>query len=109
MLAGLLSCLSARVYMGATAKTRQGLAVDVAVSLLSLLFTAGAIAAQRPSPFFALLTGTGFGALGAGIIKIAVSYVRKLDAFGEAEPEVDYDEGVRRSLEQLENVKGRGE
>lgn len=109
MLAGLISCATVRIYIGATAKTRQGVVVDAAITTLTLLFTAGAIASQRPSPFFALLTGTGLGALGAGIIKIAVRYVRNLDAFAEAEPEVTDDEGIRRAVAELDRVKGIGE
>lgn len=109
MLAGLLSCLTVRVYMGATARTRQGVVVDAAITILALLFTAGAIASQRPTPFFALLTGTGLGALGAGIIKMAVRYVRHLDAFAEAEPDVTDEEGIRRATAQLDHVKGVGE
>jgi NaMN:DMB phosphoribosyltransferase len=105
MLAGLASCFVVRVYMIATPATRKGWLVEVAVTALSLMFTAGAIVTQRPAPFFALLLGTGLGALGAGIIRIAVKYVAKMDAFGEAEPDVDDHEAIRRLSEQIKDLK----
>ena len=49
--------------------------VDLTVTGLSMLFTAGWIVLQRPEPFYALLSGTGFGALGAGIIAAALAQV----------------------------------
>ena len=49
----------------------------VPVSVLTLLFTAGLVISQRPEPLWALMTGTGIGALGAGIISIALTWVQR--------------------------------
>jgi hypothetical protein len=44
-----------------------------------------------PAPFYALLSGTGFGALGAGIIALAIAWVRRIEPLagiaGEAVPD----------------------
>lgn len=41
------------------------------------MFTAGALITRWPAPLEALMTGTGIGALGAGIIMTALSWVKK--------------------------------
>ncbi len=46
------------------------------VTVLALLFTAGAVIRLRPDPALALVYGTGLGALGVGIITIALNFVR---------------------------------
>jgi len=80
MIAGLFACLMVRVWVSLSASSRQGWALDVAVTGIALLFTAGWVAMQRPVPFFALMSGTGFGALGAGIIAIALKWVKRGEA-----------------------------
>lgn len=50
-----------------------------------MLFTAGWIALQRPAPFYALLSGTGFGALGAGIIAVAIAWVKRIEPLARLE------------------------
>lgn len=52
---------------------------------LAMLFTAGWIALQRPAPFYALLSGTGFGALGAGIIAVAIAWVKRIEPLARFE------------------------
>ena len=81
MIAGLSACLMVRLWMSLNGGTinRWAWAVDLTVTGIALLFTAGWIVLQRPEPFYALLSGTGFGALGAGIIAIALAWVRRLE------------------------------
>lgn len=99
MIAGLSACLMVRVWVSLTDKSRQGIAIDVTVTGISLLFTAGWIISQRPEPFYALMSGTGFGALGAGIIALALKWVKRGEAFvGIGDP----DE-VRRPVAHPEN------
>ncbi|WP_174296990.1 hypothetical protein [Sphingomonas bacterium] len=81
MIAGLSACLMVRIWMSLNAgrATAWTWAVDLTVTGLSLLFTAGWIVLQRPAPFYALLSGTGFGALGAGIIVAALAWVKRIE------------------------------
>ena len=53
------------------------------VTTIAMLFTAGSIVLQRPEPFYALLSGAGFGALGAGIITIALNRIKRIDALAD--------------------------
>lgn len=86
MIAGLLACLAVRFYVAKTEPEHRW-TIDAPVTLLTLLFTAAVIQGQRPIPLFALLYGTGIGAFGVGIIKVALSFVTKnLGAFGQTEP-----------------------
>ena len=78
MIAGLCACLAVRFYVSQTDRQAHRWTVDVPVSALTLMFTAGAIASQRPAPLTALILGTGMGALGAGIISIAMKWVRRV-------------------------------
>lgn len=80
MIAGLCACLMVRVWMSLNGGTTTiwAWAVDLTVTTIALLFTAGWIVLERPEPFYALLSGTGFGALGAGIIAIALAWVRRI-------------------------------
>ncbi|WP_076071706.1 hypothetical protein [Sphingomonas montana] len=77
MIAGLGSCLMVRIWVSLNDKSVRAWTVDIAVMGLTLLCTASWIIEQRPTPFYALLSGTGFGALGAGIITVALKYLRK--------------------------------
>lgn len=81
MIAGLCACLMVRIWMSLNDRNPQAWAwaVDLTVTGISLLFTAGWIALQRPAPFYALLSGTGFGALGAGIIALALGWVKRIE------------------------------
>lgn len=80
MLAGLTACISVRVWicLRDAPQTARARAIDVAITSIALLFTAGWVVLQRPSPFFALLSGTGFGALGTGIIALSLRWVRQI-------------------------------
>jgi len=81
MIAGLSACLMVRIWVSLTGRSTRIWAwgVDLTVSSIAMLFTAGWIVLQRPEPFYALLSGTGFGALGAGIIAIALNWVNRID------------------------------
>lgn len=81
MIAGLSACLMVRIWVSLTGRSARIWAwgVDLTVTSIAMLFTAGWIVLQRPEPFYALLSGTGFGALGAGIIAIAFNWVKRID------------------------------
>lgn len=83
MIAGLSACLMVRIWVSLNARsaTRWTWAVDLTVTGLAMLFTAGWIALQRPVPFYALLSGSGFGAMGAGIIAFAITWVKRIEPF----------------------------
>jgi hypothetical protein len=85
MIAGLSACLMVRVWVSLSEGVRRpaAWAIDSSVTIIALLFTAGWIVLQRPEPFFALLAGTGFGALGAGIIALALAWVRRVQPLGD--------------------------
>lgn len=80
MISGLSACLMVRIWVSLTDRTAKVWAwsVDLTVTTISMLFTAGWIVLQRPAPFYALLSGTGFGALGAGVIAIALAWVKRI-------------------------------
>jgi hypothetical protein len=50
------------------------------------MFSAAGVIRMRPDPALALMIGTGLGALGAGIISIALGWVRKTLPGGEDKP-----------------------
>ena len=80
MIAGLSACLMGRHWASLNAgwATLWTRAVDMTVTAIAILFTAGWIALQRPAPFYALLSGTGFG---AGTIAVALAWVKRIDTF----------------------------
>ncbi|MGN7160863.1 hypothetical protein [Sphingomonas sp. SAFR-052] len=82
MIAGVCACLAVRFYVVQTDRKAHRWTVDVPVSALTLLFTAGMVISQRPEPLGALMTGTGIGALGAGIISVALSWLQRPGAIG---------------------------
>ncbi len=86
MIAGLSACLMVRIWVSLNAGPvgAWAWAVDLTVTAISMLFTAGWIVLQRPEPFYALLSGTGFGALGAGIIALALAWVKRLTPLADA-------------------------
>lgn len=97
MIAALCACLAVRFYVAGQAAEHRW-TLDVPVSALALMFTAGMVVTARPAPLVALLFGTGLGAVGAGIIKVAKRYVDRW--FGD-----DSDEaGINRALKKLNDV-----
>jgi hypothetical protein len=76
MIAGLLACFAVRFYVSKTEEEHQW-TIDAPVTALTLLFTAAIIQSQRPIPLIALFYGTGLGAFGVGIIRVALSFVRR--------------------------------
>lgn len=89
MIAGLSACLMVRIWVSLNGRsaTLWTWGVDLTVTVIAMLFTAGWIALQRPAPFYALLSGTGFGALGAGIIALAIAWVRRIEPLAETASE----------------------
>ena len=82
MIAGLLACLAVLFFVSQTEPNYRW-SVDIPVSVIALLFTAGAIQAMRPIPLVALGYGTGLGALGVGIIRAALAFVQRNMPFGD--------------------------
>ncbi len=76
MIAAICACLAVRFYVAQTDRQQHRWTVDAPVTVLALLFTAGAVIRLRPDPALALVYGTGLGALGVGIITIALNFVR---------------------------------
>jgi hypothetical protein len=58
MIAGICACLAVRFYVSQDDRKDHRWNVDLPVSLLTLLFTAGMIIRLRPEPFWALVYGT---------------------------------------------------
>ena len=81
MMAALSACLIVRIWVCLSAPPIgvRARGLNLSITAIALLFTSGWIVLQRPSPFFALLSGSGFGALGSGIIAISLSWVRRLE------------------------------
>ncbi len=88
MIAALCACVAARVYV--TFKTHKvpRWALDVPVMVLVMMFTAAGVAAWQPDPLLALIVGTGFGAIGAGVIAWSAKQLEKVfpDLVGKDEP-----------------------
>lgn len=76
MIAAICACIAVRFYVAQTDRQQHRWTVDAPVTVLALLFTAGAVIRLRPDPALALMFGTGLGALGVGIITIALNFVR---------------------------------
>lgn len=112
MIAGLCACLMVRIWISLNDRSARAWAwgIDLIVTAISTLFTAGWIVMQRPEPFYALLSGTGFGALGAGIIAIALTWVKRMEPLAglesEAKPPADI---ASRSPQSANTPAERGE
>lgn len=76
MIAGVCACLAVRFYVSAKAGKEHRLTLDLPVTALMLMCTAGAVMRFRPDPALAILYGTGLGALGVGFITIALNFVQ---------------------------------
>lgn len=86
MIAAVCACLAVRFYVVQTGREQHRWTVDLPVTLLVVMFSAAGVIRLRPDPAMALMIGTGFGALGAGIIVIALGWVRKTLPGGEDKP-----------------------
>lgn len=107
MIAGLSACLIVRAWVSLNSKrTRLAWAIDLTVTGLAMLFTAAWIALQRPAPFYALLSGTGLGAMGAGIISIAIAWVKRIEPLARR---ADDDEASSIQPAMRDASKGRVE
>lgn len=76
MIAALFACFAVRFYVTHKDRRDHRWTVDIPVTALALMFAAGAVIRLRPDPALALFYGTGLGALGEGIVTIALNYVR---------------------------------
>lgn len=83
MIAALCACAAVRFYVVQKDHAQHRLTLDAPISLLALMFTAAAVIRLRPDPAIALVYGTTFGILGAGLIAIVKKNAdRVLSAFG---------------------------
>lgn len=78
MISAICACLAVRFYVVQRERKAHRWTLDLPVSALSLMFAAAAIVRLRPTPDMALLYGTGFGALGARIITLALAHVQRV-------------------------------
>lgn len=78
MIAAVCACIAVRFYVVQRERKNHRWTLDLPVSALSVMFAAAAIIQVRPDPLLALVYGTGFGALGAGIITFALAYVQRV-------------------------------
>ena len=106
MLAALSACMIVRVWVCLkdapnTARTR---ALDITITSIALMFSAGWVLLQRPSPFYALLSGCGFGALGSGIIALSLKWVQRIDPTAAVEEPAHNNDPV---LTQIDAVRTR--
>jgi hypothetical protein len=108
MLAGLSACLIVRLWicLKDTDVTLRARALNIVVTGIGLLFSAGWVLLQRPSPFYALLSGSGFGALGSGIIVLSLRWIERISpiAGGEAH---DVKARTEPALRRIEDVRAR--
>jgi multisubunit Na+/H+ antiporter MnhB subunit len=100
MIAALSACLIVRIWVWLSDAPGGGRAraLNAAITAIAMLFTAGWVMLQRPSPFYALLSGSGFGALGSGIILISLNWVRRLGPIDRAGTSVTNARRPRRVL-----------
>ncbi len=77
MIAGICACLAVRFYVSQEDRKDHRWNVDLPVSLLTLLFTAGMIIRLRPEPLWALVYGTGLGSAGVLIISACLAWVKR--------------------------------
>ena len=77
MIAGICACLAVRFYVSQDDRKDHRWNVDLPVSMLTLLFTAGIIIRLRPEPFGALAYGTGLGSAGVLIISACLAWVKR--------------------------------
>jgi hypothetical protein len=76
MIAAICACIAVRLYVAQKDRAEHRWNIDLPVSALTLLFTAGAVMRLRPDPALALIYGTGIGAFGVGLITLALNFVQ---------------------------------
>ena len=87
MIAALCACAAVRFYVVQKDHEQHRITLDAPISLLALMFTAAAVIRLRPDPSMALVYGTTFGILGAGLIAIVKKNAdRVLAALGLVNP-----------------------
>jgi len=106
MLAALSACMIVRVWvcLKDAPDTSRARALDITITGIALLFSAGWVLLQRPSPFYALLSGCGFGALGSGIIALSLKWVQRIDPTATPDNQVRTDD---QTLTQINSVRTR--
>jgi hypothetical protein len=103
MVMAVTACLIVRIYKGAKAKSHEGWIVDLSITLLTMLFTVAFVIGLRPNPILAASLGTGMGAIGAGLIRIAEKKTGKF--FDDApDDEQDGEEAMRRAMERVKGL-----
>jgi len=76
MIAATCACIAVRFYVAQKDRAQHRLNIDLPVSALTLMTTATAVIRLRPGPALVLIYGTGIGALGVGLITIALNFVQ---------------------------------
>jgi hypothetical protein len=72
-----IACERPQIYVSQDDRKDHRWNVDLPVSMLTLLFTAGIIIRLRPEPFGALAYGTGLGSAGVLIISACLAWVKR--------------------------------
>lgn len=83
MIAAVVACVVVRAYRGQRDRAHFSLSLDLPVSVLTLLFTAGCVIHFRPEPLYAIVWGTGLGSLGEMLIRFAERWVKRAGLLGE--------------------------
>lgn len=86
MIAAICACLAVRLYVAQKERADHRWNIDLPVSALTLMTTATAVIRLRPDPALALIDGTGIGALGVGLITIALNFVQSKLPGGDEAP-----------------------
>lgn len=86
MIAAIRACLAVRLYVAQKERADHRWNIDLPVSALTLMTTATAVIRLRPDPALALIDGTGIGALGVGLITIALNFVQSKLPGGDEAP-----------------------
>ncbi len=76
MIAAICACIAVRLYVAQKDRAQYRWNIDFPVSALTIMTTAMAVVRLRPDPGLALIYGTGIGALGVGLITIALNFVQ---------------------------------
>lgn len=86
MIAGICACIAVRLYVSQKDRAEHRWNIDLPVSALALMITAGAVMRLRPDPALALIYGTGIGAMGVSLITLAMNFVQSRIPGAEDKP-----------------------